>query len=239
VMRALVSTNHALILSRYTAERGALNGIAFTFDASSTAHRSLANTLLGLINVERNDGAQQLTLEAWTGADNLTDVMGAMMALRDRPCAARDRIFQSFHDQWRDDLSMLNRWFQLESSAHRTAPGDALKRVRALLAHPKFDSKNPNRVRAVVHAFGDQNWRGFHAEDGAGYAFVAEQILRFDVQNPSLAARFCDAFSRWYRCIEPSRTAQQTALHQLAANQGLSPNVREIIEKTLKAGELA
>lgn len=239
VMHAVVSANHALIRARYAAERGALNGIAFTLDASATAHRSLANTLLGLANVENDADAQQLALEACVGADNLTDVMGAMMALRDQPCATRDRIYRSFHDRWQDDLSMLNRWFQLESSARRAAPGEALRRVRELLAHPKFDSKNPNRVRAVVHSFGDQNWRGFHAGDGAGYAFISEQILRFDVRNPSLAARFCDAFSRWHRCSEPSRTAQQAALHQLAANQGLSANVREIIEKTLKAGEPA
>ena len=131
---------------------------------------------------------------------------------------------------------MLNRWFQLESCARRTRPTDALQRVRALLTHPKFDGKNPNRVRAVVHAFGDQNWRGFHAADGAGYAFISEQILRYDAQNPSLAARFSDAFSRWHRCSEPQRSLQQAQLNQLATHQSLSSNVREIIEKTLRAG---
>ena len=243
VMLAIATTNRTLILARYAEERAALKGVSFTLDAVPVAHRSLANSLLGLANIatapDAQKIAQRLALQAWTSADNLTDVMGAMMALRDQPCAARDTIFQSFHDGWQNDLSMLNRWFQLESCANRATPTEALKRVRALLTHPKFDGKNPNRVRSVVHAFGDQNWRGFHAADGAGYAFMAEQILRYDAQNPSLAARFCDAFSRWHRCIEPSRTAQQAALHQLAANQGLSPNVREIIEKTLKAGEMA
>ena len=243
VMLAIATTNRTLILARYAEERAALKGVSFTLDAVPVAHRSLANSLLGLANIatapDAQKIAQRLALQAWTSADNLTDVMGAMMALRDQPCAARDTIFQSFHDGWQNDLSMLNRWFQLESCANRATPTEALERVRALLTHPKFDGKNPNRVRSVVHAFGDQNWRGFHAADGAGYAFIAEQILRYDAQNPSLAARFCDAFSRWHRCVEPSRTAQQAALHQLAANQGLSPNVREIIEKTLKAGEMA
>ena len=158
-----------------------------------------------------------------------------MLALRDQPCAARDTIYQSFHDRSQDDLSMLNRWFQLESCATRATPADAEKRVRALLTHAKFDGKNPNRVRSVVHAFGDLNWRGFHAADGAGYAFIAEQILRYDAQNPSLAARFCDAFLRWHRCAEPHRTLQKTQLENLAAQKNLSANVREIIEKTLKS----
>ena len=131
---------------------------------------------------------------------------------------------------------MLNRWFQMESCANRPV-GAALQRVRELLAHPKFDGKNPNRVRAVVFAFGDQNWRGFHAEDGAGYAFVAEQVLHYDAQNPSLAARLCDPFLRWHKCAEPQRNLQKGQLEKLVTHAALSPNVRELIEKALKAGE--
>ena len=236
VMLAIATTNRTLIFARYAEERAALKRTSFTLDAAPTAHRSLANSLLGLANIADDSDAQQLALQAWIGSDNLTDVMGAMMALRDRPCPARDTIYQAFHDGWQNDLSMLNRWFQLESCANRATPADALRRVHTLLAHPKFDGKNPNRIRSVVHAFGDQNWRGFHAADGAGYAFISEQILRYDAQNPSLAARFCDAFSRWHRCGEPQRGLQQAQLEQLATGQALSANVREIIDKTLQAG---
>ena len=143
-------------------------------------------------------------------------------------------MFSAFHDSWQNDLSMLNRWFQMEACANRPE-GAALARVRELLMHPKFDGKNPNRVRAVVHSFGDQNWRGFHAADGAGYAFIAEQILRYDAQNPSLASRFCDPFLRWHKCAEPQRALQKTQLEKLVAHAALSPNVRELIEKALKA----
>ena len=237
VMLAIATTNRTQILTRYAEERAALKGVDFTLDAGPMAHRSLANTLLGLANIKADSDAQQFALQAWISSDNLTDVMGAMMALRDQPCAARDTIYQAFHDCWQNDLSMLNRWFQLESCANRATPAEALKQVRTLLTHPKFDGKNPNRVRSVVHAFCDQNWRGFHAADGAGYAFIAEQILRYDAQNPSLAARFCDAFSRWHRCSEPQRELQQTQLEALVAQQALSANVREVLEKTLLAGQ--
>jgi aminopeptidase N len=224
------------ILSRYAHERAALAGAPFTLDATQMAHRALAGRLLAWANIAASAEAQQLALDAWRSAGNLTDVMAAMTALRDQPCAARDTMFQSFHDTWQGDLSMLNRWFQLESCANRATPAEALSRVNTLLAHPKFDGKNPNRVRAVVQAFGDQNWRGFHAADGAGYAFIARQILRFDAQNPSLAARFCDVFSRWQRCCEPQRRSQHAQLETLVAQKALSANVREVLEKTLLAG---
>jgi aminopeptidase N len=247
VMHAIAHTQRVALNERYARETAAIRSIAErrevvggASDAASQSravgHRALANGLLAYLNIGGNAEAQSTALAAWSHAENLTDVIGAMLALRDQPCAARDTMYQAFHDRWQNDLSMLNRWFQLESCAHRASPAEALKRVRALLAHPKFDGKNPNRVRSVVHSFGDLNWRGFHAADGAGYAFIAEQIVRFDAQNPSLAARFCDAFSRWHRCAEPQRSLQKKQLETMAAEQSLSANVREIIEKTLKSG---
>ena len=236
VMMSLATANFAAMIARYGVERLALADAPYSMLADAVAHRSLANTLLALINVIGSEAGQALALIAWTGADNLTDVVGAMAALRDHPCVARDTMFSAFRDHWLNDLSMLNRWFQMEASANRPA-GAAMERVRELLAHPKFDGKNPNRVRAVVYAFADQNWRGFHAADGAGYAFIAEQILHYDSQNPSLAARFCDPFLRWHKCAEPQRALQKAQLETLVGHAMLSPNVRELIEKALKAGK--
>ena len=236
VLAAISNTCRSAILARHAAERAALAGVRYALDATQIAHRALANSLLALANVKADNEAQQLALRTWADADNLTDVIGAMTALRDQPCAARNTMYQAFHDRWQNDLSMLNRWFALESCARRASPSEALQRVRTLLDHPNFDGKNPNRVRAVVQTFGDQNWRAFHAADGAGYAFIAKQILRFDAQNPSLAARFCDAFSRWHRCVAPQRALQKAQLDALVAHDRLSANAREVLEKTLLAG---
>lgn len=236
VIQQIAQRNRALIAARYAQERSILNARAYANDAVSTVRRALANTLLALSNAVVDDDAQQRALTLWSSADNLTDLTAAMAALRDQPGAIRARIYAAFHDAWKNDLSMLNRWFQFEAATQRA---DAAARAQSLLAHPKFDGKNPNRVRAIVQFFGDQNWRGFHAADGSGYAFIADQILRFDAQNPSLAARFCDVFSRWHKCAEPQQGLQRAQLARIVAEQTLSPNVREILEKTLKAGVAA
>ncbi len=230
VLRKLSVTHQSTLLNGYHRERAACIAARAS---SAAAHRALANTLLSLANVSPNAEAQSLALAQWTIAENLTDVIAAMTALRDKPCPARDTMYSGFHNRWQNDALMLNRWFQLESSAHRINP---VATAQALLQHSKFDSKNPNQVRAVVQAFADQNWRGFHAADGSGYAFIGEQIKRFDAQNPSLAARFCDAFSRWHRCSEPQRGLQHAQLEALANQPALSPNVRELVEKALRAG---
>jgi aminopeptidase N len=107
--------------------------------------------------------------------------------------------------------------------------------VKRLIDHPRFDSKNPNRVRAVVQQFAINHWNGFHAESGAGYEFIADQIVAFDTSNPSLAARFCSAFSRWNRFEPRARSQQEAALKRIHAVKNLSPNVGEWVEKTLAA----
>ena len=53
---------------------------------------------------------------------------------------------------------------------------DCLARVDALLAHPDFTLRNPNKMRSLVGAFAG-NLRRFHAADGAGYRWLADRIL--------------------------------------------------------------
>jgi aminopeptidase N len=233
VMTHVATTHAAALLERYGHERAALRDRPYAQHRADAARRALSGVVLALANVASNADAQRFCLAQWQSADNLTDIMASMVALRDQPVAVRDTIYRAFHDQWQGDLSMLNRWFQLESCARRE---NAVEHVAGLLAHPRFDGKNPNRVRAVVHSFGDQNWNGFHRADGSGYAFMADQILRFDAQNPTLASRFCDTFARWYKFKGEARALQKAQLERLAGQEALSPNVREIVEKTLKAG---
>jgi aminopeptidase N len=233
VVAAMVTTHREIIHARYSAERTALAGRAYSNDAAAVAHRALSGSLLMLANYVVDAVAQHDALTQWKHADNATDIIATLNALRDQPCGTRDTIYASYHDHWQNDLAMLNRWFMLEASTTRNA---ASRHVKSLLQHSKFDAKNPNRVRAVVSGFGDQNWSGFHAKDASGYEFVADQILHFDAQNPSLAARFCDVFLRWHKCESSARALQKISLERIAAHASLSTNVRELIEKTLRAG---
>ena len=71
-----------------------------------------------------------------------------------------------------------------------------LRDVRALLDHPDFDLRNPNRARSLVASFPAGNQVRFHAADGGGYDFLADMIIRIDPANGQLAARMV---SRWSR----------------------------------------
>jgi len=104
--------------------------------------------------------------------------------------------------------------------------------VRALMKHPAFDIKNPNRVRALVGAFSANHLR-FHSQDGSGYRLVGEVIRTLDVMNPQVAARMAGAFESWRR-YDPAR--QQMMRAELAAIRdlaGISPNLFEVAGKMI------
>ncbi len=197
---------------------------------AQVAARRLRNVALRYLGALDDAPAHALAAAQFDTADNMTDSIAALAALADSTSAARDDIYARFEARWRDEPLVLDKWFALQATSRRA---DTLSRVQALLAHPRFNARNPNRVRALVGAFALRNFRQFHVADGAGYAFVADQVLALDAMNPVLAARIAGAFDLWKRHGEPRRGLMQAALQRLAATPALSPDVGEIVTRSL------
>jgi aminopeptidase N len=113
-------------------------------------------------------------------------------------------------------------------------PGDAaLARITTLEQDPAFTLKNPNRVQALLGTFVRGNPSGFHRVDGAGYRLLAERLVALDALNPQLAARLATAFNGWQRLEPRRREAARAVVAELAAREGLSRNLAEIIGSVL------
>ena len=95
-----------------------------------------------------------------------------------------------------------------------------------------MDIKNPNKCYALFCGFGRSSWEGFHAADGSGYAWLADGVLAVDKVNPTVAARMADPFTHWRAYDAGRQGAMRSQLERLAAAE-LSPNVREIVVKSL------
>ncbi|MFM7634376.1 MAG: aminopeptidase N C-terminal domain-containing protein, partial [Cyanobacteriota bacterium] len=96
---------------------------------------------------------------------------------------------------------------------------------------PRFDPAAPNSVRAVLGGLAG-NAPVFHAADGSGYRFMAEQIAALDQRNPITASRLAKVFSRWRSYGAGRQAPMGEALQQLAAAP-LSTNTREVVEQCL------
>jgi aminopeptidase N len=195
-----------------------------------TGRRRLANLCLRYLGSIDDPSARAIAVAHFDAADNMTDTFAALVALKDGVTAERDALFSRFESRWRDEPLVLDKWFALEAGAERA---DALDRVQSLLAHPRFNARNPNRVRSLVGAFTLRNFARFHARDGGGYAFAADQVLALDATNPQLAATVAGAFNLWKRFAQPRRGLMQAALQRIAAAPGLSPDVTEVVTRTL------
>jgi aminopeptidase N len=161
-------------------------------------------------------------------ADNMTDQIGALQALRDRDSIERSDCLIGFAERWSHDPLVMDKYFGLLATSQIPC---ALEHVKQALEHPAFSLKNPNKARALIGAFG-RNMLHFHAADGSGYRFVADQVLVVDGFNPQVASRLVQAFNRWKK-MEPKRRALMKAELQRLAASTLSKDVYEIVSKNL------
>jgi len=135
-----------------------------------------------------------------------------------------------FYDKWKDEALVVDKWFRVQATSWM--PG-TLDRVKALTQHPAFDLRNPNRARALLHAFAMDNPGHFHAADGSGYRWVAEQVIALDKLNPQVASRLARAFDRWKKYDEGRQAHARKALEMIRAADGLSGNVGEVVGRAL------
>ncbi len=172
-------------------------------------------------------GDQQVrdqALDAVTGP-SMTMARYGLRVLQPLDCVQREKALQRFHDRWQQRPVIFDTWFALEASTPRA---DGLERIQTLLDHPRFDPMAPNAVRAVLGGLAG-NPVVFHAADGSGYRFMAQQIIEVDQRNAITASRLAKVFSRW-RFYSKERQRQVLEGLALLESAELSANTREVVD---------
>jgi len=198
--------------------------------SADIAARSFSNRCLRYLGALDDADAHARVAAQYRAADNMTDAIAALVALRDSTSPRRDEIYAGFEAKWRDEPLVLDKWFTLQAQSRRA---DVLATVRTLIGHPRFNARNPNRVRSLVGSFALGNFAAFNARDGSGYAFAADQVRALDATNPQLASAIAGAFNLWKRFAEPRRGMMQRCLTRIARTPNLSPDVSEVVSRTL------
>ncbi|RUL99781.1 aminopeptidase N [Rhizobium chutanense] len=203
----------------------------FSPDAKSAGLRALRNTALTYLSHAEQTPARAKA--AFDAANNMTDLSHALTILAHRfpDSGETGEALESFRDRFSENALVIDKWFAIQAGI----PGaKTLERVRALMDNPLFKRTNPNRMRSLVGTFAFANPTGFGRADGEGYRFLADQILDIDGRNPQLAARILTSMRSW-RSLEPVRADHaRSALTEIEQAPGLSTDVRDIVERTLK-----
>jgi aminopeptidase N len=198
-------------------------------DAESIGKRALKNLALAYLCAAPDDGSLALAQRQFDEATNMTDRVAALSALVHARAPAASDALQRFYDEFQSEALVVDKWFAMQASA----PTTDVSRVRELMTHQAFTLRNPNRARSLVSTFCAGNPVGFHAPDGSGYAFWAEQVIALDALNPQVASRLARAMDRWRRYTPDLQAHMKRALQQVAGQAKLSNDVREVVGKAL------
>src|SRR5574343_281287 len=138
---------------------------AYTPSSEEAGRRALRNVCLAYLPELDTEATRQLALQQFEGADNMTDQFAALSALANvnaAACPQREQALAAFYQRWQHEALVVDKWLAAQSTSRRPA---TLATVQALTKHPAFDITNPNKVYALLRAFGGTLVR-FHTAGG-------------------------------------------------------------------------
>jgi len=198
--------------------------------AEQASIRAMRTAFIGLLSASESPDAAPALFSLYERAPNMTERLSTLRALMFTKGGKKQDALSHFETLWASNPLVMDKWFSVQAA---TGTADDVKR---LIAHPAFDLRNPNRVRAVIGAFAMQNLAAFHAPDGSGYRAVEATILAADKTNPALGARLLTAFDQW-RLLEPKAREEAKACLKRLVEAGLSENAMDIAGRALSGGD--
>jgi len=217
----------ALYLNNHRDESG-------KFDAGAIGRRRIKNTCLSYLSKLENKDIHHLSQQQFNTAKNMTDQMAALTVIVNNPHPAKQQCLDSFYHQWQSEALVIDKWFALQASSSMP---DTFATVQALMQHPAFDLKNPNRVRSLIGAFSQSNPLHFHAANGQGYQFLADRIIALNTLNPQVASRMVGALTAWRRYDEGRQALMKAQLERIITTEAISKDVYEVASKSLAQQE--
>ncbi len=194
--------------------------------------RALKNMALSYLMAGETTSDEYLTLcvNQYYCRANMTDTIAALSSINNLAVTQREEILEDFYTTWKHDPLVIDKWFTMQAVSSLEG---TLEKVMQLMHNPSFSIKNPNKVRALIGAFGVGNHFRFHDISGSGYAFLADRILELDSFNPQIAARLVSPLTTWKRYDQQRQNLMCAQLKRILAADSISGEVFEIVKKSL------
>lgn len=202
----------------------------YAYDADAIARRSLRNTALSLL-VSFNEEYHALAVRQFSSSQHMTGQAAALQALVHGNSHLAESCLSEFAARWQHEALVMDQWFAMQASAPLAT---TIERVNLLVQHVDFHWNNPNRVRALIGQFANQNPLAFHQKDGKGYAVLFDAVKMLDGINPQIAARLLGALGTWQRFDKERCQLIHAELQSLAVSK-ISPDVTETVQRLLSA----
>ncbi len=200
------------------------------FSADAIGRRRIKNTCLAYLGRLELPEYQQWAQQQFTNAKNMTDQVAALAVIVNSAHPAKQQCLTDFYQLWQAEALVIDKWFALQASSPHA---DTFANVQNLMQHSAFDISNPNRVRALIGAFSQANPLHFHAANGQGYQYLADQIINLNSINPQVASRMLSALTTWRRYDVARQELIKAQLNRIINTVAISRDVYEVASKSL------
>ncbi|WP_180088587.1 aminopeptidase N [Acinetobacter sp. YH12219] len=212
---AQVQEQREALLSRVARELGAFFKETYaTLDPDAQQEfsqamgvRALKNIMLSMMARQGDASVFELAYEQFSSTGNMSERLGALKVLVWNDAPQAQQALETFYTRFKNEALSMDQWFMLQA-AHPKATAETIK---ALTAHPDYDLKVPNRIRAVTG--------GLNSNPVNTWSFGVQHIVELakflDEKNPIVGSRLLQILSRWYTLAEPQRSEVKAKLEAL------------------------
>jgi aminopeptidase N len=224
VKYALATELAPLFLQQYQENFQAVYGN----DGIAIGKRALKNVCLSYLTVLNTH--QDILSEQYQNSNNMTDTLAALNCAAEHQHENFSAMMADFEKKWSDTPLVMDKWFAIQASVNSEA---IYENLTVLTSHPLFSLKNPNRARAVIGAFTNNNPRYFHCASGRGYQFLIEQLIQLNDINPQVASRLITPLIQFKSFDKHRQIMIKTMLVQLNQQVNLSKDLKEKLDAAL------
>lgn len=195
--------------------------------------RALRGAVLDLLSAGGGEAVARLCLDQIRAGPSMTESFDGLSVLSHMDTPLRAEGFAAFYDRHRDQALLVDKWFK--AAALSRAPG-AIDEIIALVGHPDLDLSNTARTLAFFGSFFRQNRVVFHDPSGKGYRFLADRLIAADRIGAGRPSYFMPQIDQWRRYDPGRRALMKATLAEVLARPGVSPALKEVVERSLGDG---
>ena len=202
----------------------------YEITSQAMGERALKNRALAALVQLEKASAYELAWKQFQTATNMTDEIASLSILVNSRAPQKEEALNRFYAKWKHEFLVINKWLIVQAGSKEE---QVIDRVRNLAKHECYQTKNPNMIRSLYGVFA-RNLPRFHALNGEGYQLIADQLIAIDEFNSQIAGRMIPVFNHYKKLDSVRKGLMKAALEKILNRKECSPDVYEMVSKTLK-----
>lgn len=198
-----------------------------TLDAAGA--RAFKNIALSLL-CQVSDVHESVVEKQYYNAQNMTDCLGALKAATSAQLTCIPALLSDFESKWHSTPLVMDKWLTLQALINTD---DVIEQIKQLTKHNSFSFSNPNRVRSLIGAFASANTYQFHRDDGEGYRYLTQILIKLNKSNPQVASRMITPLIQFAKFDDSRQQLMKQCLQELKNLPDLSKDLYEKVTKSL------